>query len=357
MSNFGGITILSLARSIRTIRSSKACPYEIRELHITAARFIESASKNTTEDQAHAQSSGGGSKSQSRDTSSNYRDYHRRSYQRKKAFYERERNDDDDSKRQIMASSRANHYERLNLTPGADAATIKSAYYGLSKQYHPDIAGKDNQVAVEQFRLITESYDILSDPKMREDYDRSLDLEPMSAEWRPESSGNRRDDVNFNAIHRMRRAEEIFRSREEDAFEREKALNPRKFRAGSFRVADNELPSYHDRLEMMDRTLQNLDGKRFSQSASYDASEFYRSHLYDVIQRRKQELGTSRDTIEDMHVDNSALIVFFSVIASLVFVIGYNIIFTNYDWADSLDSYLDSRKQIDKEKDESQKPS
>lgn len=64
-------------------------------------------------------------------------------------------------------------YARLRLTAAATQSEIKSAYYRLSKIYHPD---KNNNCpkATTQFRNITEAYETLSDPKSKAVYDTGL---------------------------------------------------------------------------------------------------------------------------------------------------------------------------------------
>lgn len=62
-------------------------------------------------------------------------------------------------------------YTRLRLTAVASQSEIKSAYYRLSKIYHPD---KNNSCprATIQFRNITEAYEVLSNPKSKAIYDK-----------------------------------------------------------------------------------------------------------------------------------------------------------------------------------------
>lgn len=55
------------------------------------------------------------------------------------------------------------------MSKGATAAEIKKAYYGLAKKYHPD-TNKD-PTAKDKFGDIQSSYEILSDPKKKEQYD------------------------------------------------------------------------------------------------------------------------------------------------------------------------------------------
>ena len=60
-------------------------------------------------------------------------------------------------------------YQALGVNKGATAAEIKKAYYGLAKKYHPD-TNKD-ATAKDRFADIQSAYEILSDPKKREQYD------------------------------------------------------------------------------------------------------------------------------------------------------------------------------------------
>lgn len=59
------------------------------------------------------------------------------------------------------------HYETLGVTSNADANAIKKAYRKLAFQNHPDkCAGKD-----EEFKQISEAYQVLSDPEAKRKYD------------------------------------------------------------------------------------------------------------------------------------------------------------------------------------------
>lgn len=60
-------------------------------------------------------------------------------------------------------------YQALGVGKTASAGDIKKAYYGLAKKYHPD-TNKDPQ-AKDKFADIQSAYEILSDPKKREQFD------------------------------------------------------------------------------------------------------------------------------------------------------------------------------------------
>ncbi|MDB5489952.1 MAG: hypothetical protein JWQ58_3667 [Reyranella sp.] len=63
------------------------------------------------------------------------------------------------------------HYLVLGVPRAADAATIRAAYVGLAKKYHPDVAAGNPELATFNFRQITAAYQTLSDPESRTRYD------------------------------------------------------------------------------------------------------------------------------------------------------------------------------------------
>ncbi|KUI68487.1 hypothetical protein VM1G_03940 [Cytospora mali] len=60
-------------------------------------------------------------------------------------------------------------YKTLGVGKSASSSDIKKAYYGLAKKFHPD-TNKDPK-AKDQFAEIQSAYEILSDPKKKEQYD------------------------------------------------------------------------------------------------------------------------------------------------------------------------------------------
>ena len=66
-----------------------------------------------------------------------------------------------------------NYYEILGITNNATTKEIKKYYYKLAKKYHPDKNNGDLNKC-EEFKLLTEAYTTLSNPKKRLFYDINL---------------------------------------------------------------------------------------------------------------------------------------------------------------------------------------
>lgn len=223
-------------------------------------------------------------------SSSFHQQFHRQAYEQKRSNYQKTRDNQGSARNSSSSLTNQNmsHYQRLNVDPGADLSTIKSAYYSLSKLYHPDVVGSDDSEAAENFRLITESYGTLSDPKSRLEYDRVLDLQRISKTnpddlvWKPTASNN-----DFKPIFRMQDADMIFRMKQEAAFEQQKKKNPKKFRAGVFKRENGDLDIKAE-LERLNKHIKVLS--KGSNSSFKDGSDFYKMHLYDTIQRKRRDL-------------------------------------------------------------------
>ncbi|MCL7960494.1 MAG: molecular chaperone DnaJ [marine benthic group bacterium] len=64
----------------------------------------------------------------------------------------------------------ADYYKRLGVEKDSDADTIKKAYRKLAMEYHPDRNSSPD--AEENFKRVTEAYEVLRDPEQRQLYDR-----------------------------------------------------------------------------------------------------------------------------------------------------------------------------------------
>ncbi len=62
------------------------------------------------------------------------------------------------------------YYKILGVSKGADAATIKKEYRKRARKFHPDV--NQEAAAEQQFKDLSEAYEVLKDPKKRKAYDR-----------------------------------------------------------------------------------------------------------------------------------------------------------------------------------------
>lgn len=65
-------------------------------------------------------------------------------------------------------------YAVLGVDRSASGKDLKKVYRRLAQQYHPD-NNPDDPAAETRFKEVTEAYDVLSDPKLREEYDQARD--------------------------------------------------------------------------------------------------------------------------------------------------------------------------------------
>jgi molecular chaperone DnaJ len=68
-----------------------------------------------------------------------------------------------------MATKR-DYYEVLGVSRSASAEEIKKSYRKLAMQHHPD-RNANNPAAAEKFKELSEAYEVLSEPKKRQQYD------------------------------------------------------------------------------------------------------------------------------------------------------------------------------------------
>ncbi|EFQ92506.1 hypothetical protein PTT_10346 [Pyrenophora teres f. teres 0-1] len=78
----------------------------------------------------------------------------------------------------LKRSKTKDYYKVLGVTRDADERAIKKAYRKLTKLYHPDKASANNMTpedAQKKMAAVNEAYEVLSDPELKERFDRGDD--------------------------------------------------------------------------------------------------------------------------------------------------------------------------------------
>ena len=76
-----------------------------------------------------------------------------------------------------VPQSELSHYERLQVSPQADAEALRQAFRRLSKTLHPDTTTRPAAEAARDFQLLREAYELLVDPDRRRRYDQQLQVQ------------------------------------------------------------------------------------------------------------------------------------------------------------------------------------
>lgn len=107
----------------------------------------------------------------------------------------------------LSAICNRSHYESLDLTPHATQADIKSAYYKMSMEFHPD-KNKGSEEAAQKFRDITEAYEVLGNLRLRKLYDKGIlhTAGPHFAQNAEETTQNHTESMFYKSREQRSRA-------------------------------------------------------------------------------------------------------------------------------------------------------
>lgn len=112
-----------------------------------------------------------------------------------------------------------NHYDTLKIAPHATQSEVKSAYYKLTLQYHPDKNKSD--YAKQKFQEVSDAYEVLSNHESRKNYDRRMlirqqpvsNVEKPPPRYRAKTTASNTRIYNFDEWTHAHYEEQLFRSR------------------------------------------------------------------------------------------------------------------------------------------------
>lgn len=89
----------------------------------------------------------------------------------------------------ISMGKTEDYYRILQVSPDATVETIKAAFRRLARRYHPDLNPGD-PFAADQFKLISQAYEVLSDSNRRRRYDREFQTHQRQQTKQTETAQN-----------------------------------------------------------------------------------------------------------------------------------------------------------------------
>ena len=157
----------------------------------------------------------------------------------------------------------------------------------------------------------------------------------------------------FNLLYRTRNSDVIFRARQEALLQREKLLNPRKFRAGAFTGTSLRTEkSINDELSRLELRLNSISQNKSTHSR--EGSDYYKLHLYDSILRKRSDLNQhqflygGRSSTGSSGQDEGLLV---GLITTLAIFGGLVILLTNSFFSIDIPAKMDEKlKQLIKRK-------
>lgn len=251
-------------------------------------------------------------------TSYRHQESHRRSYEEKKRRMHMNSNKQDRSDIVDDILGPTTHYGRLSVEKNASLENIKSAYYGLSKIHHPDIAGNSEEAA-EKFRLLTESYDVLSDAKSRFEYDQSLGVSHPHRDIMRTPSGRYNDEFHLHVRKSHEDLINILKNR--SALELEKRENPRKFQAGNFDRTNLDAGDLSNIARDLRYSKRVQEARHYYNTTTNSRDDSFYSRHFWAYQDKRLSGGFGRanfDSTRDTDDVGLGMLMSFAVMASVI---------------------------------------
>lgn len=100
-----------------------------------------------------------------------------------------------------------NLYEILEVSKNASPEVIDKAYKTLAKKYHPDVS-QDKEKAEKMMKKLNSAYEILSNPKTREEYDYNLNQEELTNNNVQSEIKKEENKVQYNTYYNIQNNQE-----------------------------------------------------------------------------------------------------------------------------------------------------
>jgi curved DNA-binding protein CbpA len=153
-----------------------------------------------------------------------------------------------------MVNTKKDYYKILGVSRNATIKEIKDAYRKLVIKYHPDISRKKE--TGEMLKEVNEAYTVLSNPKLREEYDKNYKIEINN-------NGNGKDEEEFSIRKVI------------DSIKR------------TVKVAIMELQRIIDEVKL-DRNIAKLSNEELLQRVAFSENEFVKIAALNIIKMRKR---------------------------------------------------------------------
>ncbi|CAO4369879.1 unnamed protein product [Caenorhabditis nigoni] len=177
----------------------------------------------------------------------------------------------------LPCSSQQDHYKVLGLAQSATQKEIKSAYYKLSKQHHPDTNPENKEDAAKKFHQVAMAYEVLNSEDKRKAYDMTrITTSPMPG------------DASFSNRYRRRSATKQYTDIDIDYKDFE-----------HFQRSTRRRPQYHSHFDMPNEFYAEFGGfKKRVFKSEYEAAQEKHDSMYKDGRAAQREMEELRRQVE-----------------------------------------------------------
>lgn len=199
-----------------------------------------------------------------------------------------------------------NYYKILGIEKNSDRREIKRAYFALSREFHPDryfrkSIGRFKAMLEAIFKKVSEAYEILYDPKSREEYDKSIVSEEKIAEARKESekqvrTGRPMDKALKPIVERLAKAKSFFKAGKKDFLDKNYKSASVNFKLAIAYDPYNE--QYKENFAEAQRIVKQEELERLMRKASFEEEV---GRFTDALRLMEQAVQVTSDNPEPYH--------------------------------------------------------